>query len=59
MRCTALGAHGACRIMASGAQADIWGMTLHLLANATAEWISLWMALGILGKAMGNERSDR
>lgn len=45
--------------MASGAQADIWGMTLRLLANATAECISFWMALGILGKAIGNERSAR
>lgn len=47
------------RIMAYGAQADICGMTLHLLANATAnEYISMWMMHGILGKAIGYERSD-
>lgn len=35
------------------------GRTLHSLAHATAEWISFWTALGTLGKAVGNERSDR
>lgn len=45
--------------MAYGAQADICGMTLHLLANATAkEYISMWMMHGILGKAIGYEGSD-